>query len=236
MICMAYRKEPLVEGEYYHLYNRGNSKQDIFLDEEDRSRFIKLLFLCNSEKRINFRDDIVDSGIDAFDFDRGENLISLGAWVLMSNHFHLYVTSKKFPEDRPRGVVEDERSAITEFMRKLLTGYSSYFNKKYNRTGALFEGRFKSTRVTSDAQAKYLFSYIHLNPVKIIDKMWRESGIRDVSRAVKFLDAYPWSSYHDHKGVIRRENSLLAIRDFPEYFSSPAIFEKEIFEWLHEAE
>lgn len=142
MICMAYRKDPLVEGEYYHLYNRGNSKQDIFLDEEDRSRFIKLLFLCNSERGINFRDDIVDSGIDAFDFDRGENLISIGAWVLMSNHFHLYVTSKKSPEDGPREVMEeDDRSTITEFMRKLLTGYSSYFNKKYNRTGALFEGK-----------------------------------------------------------------------------------------------
>ncbi|MDP2655667.1 MAG: hypothetical protein Q8P17_04035 [bacterium] len=229
---MAYRKEPLVEGEYYHLYNRGNSKQDIFLDEEDRARFIKLLFLCNSEKRINFRDDIVDRGIDAFDFERGENIVSLGAWVLMSNHFHLYITSKKFPEDRPRGSAGNEISAITEFMRKLLTGYSSYFNKKYNRTGTLFEGRFKSTRVTNDQQAKYLFSYIHLNPVKIIDKEWKENGIQDMSRAIKFLDTYVWSSYHDHKGIVRRENNLLSVKEFPEYFSSPAIFEKEIFEWL----
>jgi len=231
---MAYRKEPLVVGEYYHLYNRGNSKQDIFRDEEDRMRFVKLLFLCNSEKRINFRDDIVESGIDAFDFERGETLISLGAWVLMSNHFHLYVTSQNSPEDRLRGDGDPkiESSAITEFMRKLLTGYSKYFNKKYERTGALFEGRFKSTRITSDAQAKYLFSYIHLNPVKIIDKDWKENGIRDVSQTIEFLETYPWSSYHDHRGVVRRENALITITDFPDYFTNTAVFDAELFEWL----
>jgi len=71
---MTYRKEALVEGEYYHIYNRGNSKQNIFTDDLDRDRFTKLLYLCNSEKSINFRDDIFGKKIDAFDFNRGKNL------------------------------------------------------------------------------------------------------------------------------------------------------------------
>lgn len=89
---MSQRNISFVEGEFYHLYNRGNSKQPIFLDDEDRNRFIKLLCLCNSEKKFDFRDDIVNKKIDAFDFDRGTLIISIGAWVLMPNHFHLYLT------------------------------------------------------------------------------------------------------------------------------------------------
>ena len=92
---MTYRKEALVEGEYYHIYNRGNSKQNIFTDDLDRDRFTKLLYLCNSEKSINFRDDIVGKKIDAFDFNRGEELVSIGAWVLMPNHFHLYISPRR---------------------------------------------------------------------------------------------------------------------------------------------
>lgn len=117
-------------------------------------------------------------------------------------------------------------------MRKLLTGYSSYFNKKYNRTGSLFEGRFKTTHVADDAQAKYLFSYIHLNPVKIIDPMWKENGIQNARRCKDFLESYPWSSYLDHKGVARKENALLNLGHFPGYFPSKDVFDEEIFEWL----
>ncbi len=97
---MGYRKTPLVNGEFYHIYNRGNGRQQIFFDDEDYKHFIKLLFLFNSRKQINFRDDIVDKKIEVWDFDRGETLVSIGAWVLMPNHFHIYIT---FPEDRLRG-------------------------------------------------------------------------------------------------------------------------------------
>lgn len=89
---MAIRKIPLVDGEYYHIYNRGNSKQKIFLDKEDYFHFIKLLYVCNSIKKFKFRDNIIDIKIDAFDFERKESLVSIGAWVLMPNHFHLYIT------------------------------------------------------------------------------------------------------------------------------------------------
>ncbi|HBH71665.1 MAG: transpanse [Parcubacteria group bacterium GW2011_GWC1_42_11] len=225
---MGYRKTPLIEGEYYHVYNRGNSKQNIFLDNEDRDRFVKLLYLCNSERGVNFRDDIVDKAIDVWDFNRERAIVSIGAWVLMPNHFHIYVTSKSLPEDRPRG----DESTITEFMRKLSTGYSSYFNKKYNRTGSLFEGRFKATHVSGDIHAKYLFSYIHLNPVKLIDAKWKDNGIKNIPHAVKYLEGYQWSSYKDHAGVNRNENLIISLQDFPEYFASKAAVKNEIFEWL----
>lgn len=227
---MAYRKVLLVSDEYYHIYNRGNSKQNIFLDDQDRERFVKLLYLCNSVRSMNFRDDIVVMGVDAWDFDREQTIVSIGAWVIMPNHFHIYITSRISPEDRLRG---KEEPAVTEFMRKLATSYSKYFNKKYNRSGSLFEGRFKATHVSSDNQAKYLFSYIHLNPVKLIDTKWKERGIKNISYTTGYIEGYKWSSYQDHLGVDRKENAILNQNDFPEYFDNKKILKREMFEWLN---
>ncbi len=227
---MAIRKNPLVKGEYYHIYNRGNSKQKIFLDKNDYYHFVKCLFICNTYKNFKFRDDIVDAQIDAFDFDRGKPLVSIGAWVLMPNHFHIYLTTNSHMSDMWK------KNNISEFMRKLSTSYSKYFNAKYKRSGGLFEGSFKSVLVSEDTQAKYLFSYIHLNPIKLIDSKWKENGIKNKKVALKFLNLYKWSSYLDYIGVSRKENKILSVPDFPEYFQGVADFDAEILEWITSSE
>lgn len=227
---MTNRKEAFVEGEYYHVYNRGNSKQIIFIEEKDYDRFAKLLYLCNSSKSINFRDNIVDQKIDAYDFDRGESIVSIGAWVLMSNHFHIYITpSTSSPRSDLGDLGED---VVSVFMQKLCTGYSMYFNKKNKRTGSLFEGKFKSVHAESDEQAKYNFSYIHLNPVKLIDPLWKENGVKNTKKVLDFLNKYKWSSYPDYGGVKRPENKIISSKDFPEYFDDRKVFKEEIFDWL----
>ena len=225
MLGMTTRKESFVEGEFYHIYNRGNSKQNIFLDDEDRDKFAKLLYLCNSTKSINFREDIVNKKIDAWDFDRGETIVSIGAWVLMPNHFHIYLTLSQ------RGGLWD--STVSLFMNKLGTAYSMYFNKKYHRTGKLFEGPFKSVRMTGNEQAKYIFSYIHLNILKLIEPLWKESGLKNNRKALEFLNKYKWSSYQDYMGKKRPENKILFSKDFPDYFNNKKVFEEEIFDWLN---
>lgn len=226
---MAIRKVPFVVGEYYHLYNRGNSKQKIFLDKKDYEHFVKLLFVCNSNNKFKFRDNIVACKIDAFDFDRGINPISIGAWVLMPNHFHIYLTINPHMSDMWK---KDSNNPISEYMRKLLTAYTKYFNARYNRSGGLFEGPFKSVHIENDNQAKYLFSYIHLNPVKLIQKNWKEQGIKNKKEVLGFLYNYKWSSYLDFKGDRRRENKILNTEDFPRYFKNLKDFDKEILEWL----
>lgn len=228
-------KRNFAEGEFYHIYNRGNNKQNIFFNEEDYDRFAKLLYLCNSNKKINFREDIVDKEIDAYDFDREEPILSIGAWVLMPNHFHLYVT---IPENsRPDLDLEEQSQRsdlwqISVFAKKLCIGYSMYVNKKYSRTGGLFEGRFKSTHIDNDRRAKYLFSYIHLNPIKIINPIWKTSGFKDKNEALRFLDEYKWSSYNDYRGKKRKESTIISAENFPDYFGGPKVFEREIFDWL----
>ena len=223
---MGYRKTPIVNGEFYHIYNRGNGRQQIFFDDRDYYRFIQLIFLCNSTRQVNCREDIVEKKIEAWDFDRGETIVSIGAWVLMPNHFHIYVTS---PKDRLLG----EENNITVFMRKLGTAYSKYINTKYDRTGSLFEGRFKSVHICDDVQAKYLFSYIHLNPVKLFHKSWKEEGIKDKEAAIEFLDNYKWSSYQDYLGEDRVEYKILERKSFPDYFPTKKVFQEEIFDWIN---
>lgn len=229
---MVQRDIQFVPGEFYHIYNRGNSKQDIFLDDQDRDRFVKLLYLSNSYKNINFRDDIVTQKIDVWDFDRGNPVISIGAWVLMSNHIHLLITIPHSNSPVP-GTGEEKESSISFFMRKLLGSYTKYFNKKHGRAGGLFESKFKATHVDSDEYLKYIFSYIHLNPVKMIDSEWKEKGIRDIEKAKGFLRGYQWGSYLDFLGAERRGKVILNTADFPEYFTSPVVFEEEIFDWLN---
>src|SRR3989344_8793587 len=138
---MSIRKTPILNGEYYHIYNRGNSKKRIFFNDEDYLRFIKLLYLCNSDKNINFRTDIIEKKIDAWNFEKGCPIVSIGAWVLMPNHFHIYITSS-------RSLASGKfNNAIVIFLQKLGTAYAKYFNAKYKRAGSLFEGKFKSVHV-----------------------------------------------------------------------------------------
>src|SRR3989339_1137640 len=107
---MAIRDKNLVINEYYHLYNRGNDKKEIFLDEEDYDRFIKLLYICNSKNDFNFRNSIVRNKINAFDFERGEPLVSIVGWVLMPNHFHIILISHR------SDLGEGDYNPITEFL------------------------------------------------------------------------------------------------------------------------
>jgi len=232
---MSLRKVSLVTGEYFHVYNRGNSKQEIFLDDEDRERFVKFLFIHNTDKSVRFRDDIIKPRISAWDFEKGNDIVSIGAWTLMPNHFHLYVSSPRSCLGLEASVNSDssESNNIGDFMRKVCTSYSMYFNKKYNRTGSLFEAKFKAVHISDEVQAKYLFSYIHLNPIKLIFPNWKDHGIKDKTEALKFLGEYKWSSYLDHKGVKRSENKIIDRKNFVDYFPEVLDFDKEIFDWIN---
>jgi putative transposase len=106
-------------------------------------------------------------------------------------------------------------------------------NKKYKRSGALFEGKFKAKHADKDEYLKYLFSYIHLNPVKIIDPKWKETGISDKKRAKDFLSTYKYSSYLDYSSwKEREEGNILRKESFPDYFQTKQEFENTIEEWL----
>ena len=212
---MSMRRIAFAYGEYFHIYNRGNSKQDIFKDSSDKDRFQSLLFLANGTSPFVYR-EVEKDGV--YEFDHGEQLVHIGAYCLMPNHFHILLTP----------AVED---GIKTFMQKLSTGYSMYFNKKNERTGVLFEGKFKAQHVDSDEYLKYLFSYIHLNPVKLIQADWKEAGIRNLEKVKQYLDLYKYSSLNDYF-MSREEGCIIQPTKFPEYFRNKTEIDKELLGWL----
>jgi len=213
---MATRRDEISLGEFYHIYSRGVDKRLIFLDLEDRRRFIRLLYLCNGSKPIVYKDVRKKSlGL----FERGEILTSIGAYCLMPNHFHFLLK-------------ESTEGGIVRFMAKLLTAYSSYFNRKYDRTGALFGSNFKSSHLDTDEYLKYIYSYIHLNPLKIYAPQWKEEGI-DGQKVINLLNEYRESSFLDYAGREREESLILNRLAFPEYFSNNDNFVANLLDWVN---
>ena len=190
-----------IPGEYYHLYNRGTEKRDIFTRTEDYKRFLALLYLCNGTIPV----DLKLQGRTLYEVanvTKGEPIIDICAYVLMPNHFHIYVREKTV-------------GGISAFMRKLGTGYTMYFNVLYERSGALFQGKFKSRHIRKENYAHYLFAYMHLNPVKLIEPKWKETGIVDVKRAEHYIRQYPYSSFPDFAGEQRPEKIILSPESLP---------------------
>ena len=220
------RKHAFVPDEYYHLYNRGVDKRIVFIDSHDYHRFMLLLYFCNSKDPVDmqkvFREGSTFTEFsDIFKFPRGKPLVAIGAWCLMPNHFHLLI--KQMSEN-----------GIIKFMQKVTTGYSMYFNQKYNRTGSLFQGKFKSENPNTDNYLKYLYSYIHLNPVKLIygESKWKEDGIKDLKKTQEFLKKYEYSSLGNYINDKYKYEDIINKREFPEYFVNTNESIKEIAEWL----
>ena len=139
---------------YYHVYNRGVAKQVIFHDDEDYRVFLNLI------KR--YLD--IETHTDKYGrpYEQLRDQVELLAYCLMPNHFHLLC------------YLNDEQ-AITRLLRNISCAYTTYYNKKYNRVGTLFQGRYKASRITSDDYLLHISRYIHLNPKDY--KQWAYSSL-----------------------------------------------------------
>lgn len=223
------RKDPFVSGEYYHIYNRGVDKRIIFKLEKDYERFMMLLHIANSNNERSFRlDNLINHSHKNFDeimvLDKGEPLVSIGAWCLMTNHFHLLVR-------------QEIDGGITKFMHKLGTGYSMFFNIKYQRKGALFGGLFKSNLInTRDSYMQHLFGYIHINPLDIKFSGWKNKIKKSSTDMKKFLESYRYSSYLDYVDKNRVEKNIIKPENFPNYFIDAKSFKDFVEDYFTENE
>ncbi len=214
---MATRNVIFVKEEFYHIYNRGNDKREIFYDAEDYNRLVGLFYACNQQgsfvsKSLGKAEGLLQAKIV-------NPIVAIGAYCIMPNHFHILIT-------------ELNSGGISKFMQKVATAYVMYYNKKYKRTGGLFEGKFKAKHCDSDEYLKYLFSYIHLNPVKLINPAWKEIGIRDKEESISYLKKYFYSSFLDYLGEESSRSKVINRRLFPDYFPNEEIFLQEIFDWM----
>ena len=210
----------LAPGETYHLYNRGTEKRTIFTSKSDYERFLALLYLSNVAKPVHISNHQGSTLMDllAIPHDR-EPLVDILAYCLMPNHFHLLVR-------------EGGEGNISRFMQKLLTGYTMYFNTRRERSGALMQGTFKASHADTERYFKYLFSYIHLNPIKLIEPAWQEAGIHDHKKAAAYLAQYRYSSYSDYTVGERPESVILNKKAALDYFDKPTDFKTQVADWL----
>ena len=214
------RKFTFSVGEYYHVYNRGVDKRTIFESTDEYRRFLTLLYLCNSTQSVNISElEKRRSLYEMCGTDTGDDITALGAHVSMPNHFHLLAK-------------ETVEGGLSKFIGKVSTGYSMYFNKKHNRSGSLFQGRFQAKHIQNDEYLKYIFAYTHLNPIKLIEPNWKESGIKNKLVAQDFLSRYSYSSYFDYIGIQRLEQKILNKKAFPNYFNKVKDFNDFILDWL----
>ncbi len=169
---------------FYHVFSRGVEKRNIFADDDDYLHFVHCLYALND------RHPKIDSRLrnaQNDDHTSRERLVDIVSWCLMPNHFHLLLRQRI-------------DGGVTFFMRKLGIGHAMYFNKKYERNGVLFQGRFKSVPVGRDEYLLHVIRYIHLNPVDLIESGWKEQGIKHWYAVNQFLESYRWSSYRDWIG------------------------------------
>ncbi len=202
-----YRKTPFAKKEHYHVYSRGVEKRKIFLSEKDYDRFVALLYIMNQNapfRMDNFLQAHKNNLKKIFKKKREGTLVSIIGYCLMPNHFHLIL-------------YEHTEGGISKFMGKLLTAYSMYFNTKYERSGPLLTHPFRSEHINNESQYMYIFSYVHLNPLSIIFKDWKENGIKNKKGAENFLNQYKFSSYKDFLNENRSESVIIDLTLIPTY-------------------
>lgn len=140
------QKQPILYGNYYHIYNRGNNGIDVFLDNDSYYHFLRLY-----AKYV-------------------EPIAETFAWCLLKNHFHLLVRIKDKNEINENQLTYNttEKPKVIDPSRQfshLFNAYTQAINKRHNRTGSLFETTFERKLVTNEKYLQQLIFYIHNNPV-----------------------------------------------------------------------
>ncbi|MBI2669620.1 MAG: transposase [Candidatus Yanofskybacteria bacterium] len=161
-----------INGEFYHIFNRGNNKRLIFTSQFDLCRFLQSMDEFNVRGPIgsiyaqSFKKDSLNSSTT-----KSQRLVDFVCYCLNPNHYHLLI----------KQLVND---GIREFMHKLGAGYTRYFNERYKLSGSLFQGRFKAIHIDSNDYLLHLSVYINLN-----------NKVHKLSSSATKLSSSSWNEY-----------------------------------------
>ena len=198
------RKIQFINNEYYHIYNRGVDKRKIFIDETDYQKFLRNLRDFNNKSYYEERARALEEKKELGSFLKKElgsflkefdEIVEVITYSLIPNHFHLIL----------RQLVDN---GISNFMHKLGTSFTNYFNKKYDRSGSLFQGAYKIIQVKNNNYLLWLSAYINGN-----------IEIHQIEKA----KLYKWSSLKNFLG--KEQNEILGnidiilsqFRDYQDY-------------------
>ena len=206
------RRVKFAPGEYYHIYNRGNNKQNIFVDTRDWVRFLFAILHFQSPMPIHnigksvthyIKHSVFNVTKETLEKITTHRYIELISFSLMPNHFHLLLH-------------ETKDNGVSQYMQRIQNAYTKYFNTKYTKTGHLLQGPFQAVHVESNRQLLYLSGYIHRNSREIPG--WKDKEHK-----------FSWSSYQDFF-TRNRWGDLLKNQIIMEQFSNPADYQKFVEE------
>lgn len=186
---MPLRKTILATGEVYHVFNRSVQGIPIFKGQRENDIFLETMsFYLQPKPPTKF--SLFRASRDRFPINLNKKLVTIIAYCLIPNHFHLMLRQEK-------------ENGIRNFIQRISNSFAHYFSVKYKNRGPVFEGSFKATRIETDEQLFHLSRYIHLNPV--------------TAYLVEKPQDYPYSSYKIYLGEKQLEivNPSLVINQFP---------------------
>lgn len=172
---MPARVTPVITDHYYHVYNRGVARMPVFYTVSDYRymlrafeyyRFIDVPLRLSQFLHLDAAQQLYLKNETE---SKAKTLISVVAYVLMPNHFHLILR-------------QNVDNGIALYMGRAINSYARYLNTKRKRVGPLFQGVYKAVRIESNEQLLHLSRYIHLNP--FVGGIIRKEAVC----------TYPWSS------------------------------------------
>lgn len=220
---MPGRDIPLVNGEIYHVFNRGVANQPIFLQKRDYQRFLDAVsYYQNKNVPIRYSKFLALSRIERnkmYDelFKKKDFFIEIICYCLMPNHFHLLLK-------------QIDSGGISKFVGNLSNSYTRFFNTKNKRSGPLLQGKFKAIRIETDEQLLHVSRYIHLNP-------YTSFTVKNIEE----LTLYPYSSFgeylklHDTKIVSKDliSTHFKTFKLFREFTFNQAEYQKQLAKIKH---
>ncbi|MFA6999763.1 MAG: transposase [Candidatus Paceibacterota bacterium] len=181
------RKQPIITGENYHVYNRGVDKRDIFLEKMDIRRFVESINEFNQVEGIGSLANLRKTyQIESKALSK-EPLVAIIAYCLNPNHFHFILKQ-----------LED--GGIAKFMQKLQGGYTSYFNVKNSRSGSLFQGTFKAQHIGNENYFNKTLGYVNKN--------YKVHNIPEDKKELVFASDYEYE-HNDFKIISKTEGKKM---------------------------
>jgi len=215
--------QDLIPEQYYHIFNKSIANFTIFNDEREYQR---MLYTLQYYQPINqecslahfLQSDLVNKIGLHFYFTKSlkndEKLIEIIAYCLMPTHIHLIV--KQLTD-----------GGISKFMNNSLNSYTRYFNKRHNRLGPLWVGRFKRVLIETDEQLHHVSRYIHLNPT--------------TANLIKKPEDWPYSSYREYVEIVNKNLRItpglstfnMSLSDYKKFVEDQIEYQKELANIKH---
>ncbi|MCX6739169.1 MAG: transposase [Candidatus Parcubacteria bacterium] len=219
-------REPFTENEFYHVYNRGVDGRGIFSDDFDSFRFLESLKVFNDEApsgsiyEQSFNKDVALLGGLT---PKPKKLVNIVAYCLNPNHFHLILE-------------QISEKGISEFMKRVGGGYTTYFNVREKRKGSLFMGTFKSRHISTNEYLLHVSAYVNLNDrvhqlggltPKLIRSSWTEyTGVVEESFCKKDIILGQFKNKEEYKEFAEDALLLMLERKKTEREESYLMIEK----------